>query len=130
LNEIDSQLAEIDENLIRNELKVLERGEQLERRKRLYEVKFPQTVKGKAQARGSNKKQGHNVSAESALTFIADTAQKTSQSKRAVETDVQIAKNLPKQVRDAIRDTPAADHKDGLLKLARLPKLTPTLAQN
>jgi ParB family chromosome partitioning protein len=99
LNEIDSQLAEIDENLIRNELSMLERSEQLERRKRLYEAKFPQTKKG-----GDRKSdEAKNLSAESALrSFAQDTAAKTNQSKRTVAVDVQIAKSLSKQVRDAI----------------------------
>ena len=46
LSEVDSQIAEIDENLIRNELTVLERSEHLARRKVLYESKYPEAKAG------------------------------------------------------------------------------------
>ncbi len=82
-----------------------ERSEQSARRKSLYEAKHPQTKHGASGGRG-NVKTKKNESADSALSFVADTVQKTSQSKRTVESDVQIAKNVSKSVRDAIRDTP------------------------
>ncbi len=121
MNDIDSQLAEIDENLIRNELSTLERSEQYERRKRLYEVKHPETKHG-ARGRGSTK--NAKVKDAESASFTQDTSTKTGQSKRTVAEDVQIAAKISKPVRDAIRDTPAANHKEGLLKLARLPKET------
>ncbi len=123
LNEIDSQLAEIDENLMRNELKVLERSEQLERRKRLYEVKHPETKHGASGGRG-NAKTKENETRKLRVSFSKDTAVKTNQHEATIRRDVQIANKIPKGVRDAIRSTPAADHQDGLLKLARLPKET------
>jgi len=92
---IPAQLAEIDENLVRNELNTLERGEQLARRKELYEAKYPETQKGKAQALGLNKSQGHNVAADSAATFTKDTASKTGESERKIREDVQIASRIP-----------------------------------
>ncbi len=87
----DSQLAEIDENLIRNELSALERGEQLSKRKGLYEAKYPQTKNGAKGGRGNTKTQNFE-SAESALSFVKDTAAKTKQSARTIAEDVQIAK--------------------------------------
>jgi ParB family chromosome partitioning protein len=68
---IPAQLAEIDENLVRNELNILERGEQLAKRQGLYEAKYPQTKHG-AIGRGRNR------DADSAtLSFTKDTAAKT-----------------------------------------------------
>jgi len=46
LSELDAELAQIDENLIRNELTVLERAEQLKRRKEIYEAKYPESRAG------------------------------------------------------------------------------------
>ncbi len=101
----------------------MERGEQLERRKRLYEVKHRHTKHGASGGKG-NAKTKKNETAGTAVSFVKDTAEKTKTSERTVRGDVQFAKNISKQVRDSIRDTPAADHKEGLLKLARLPKET------
>ena len=42
LDDLDAELAEIDENLMRNELTVLERGEQFLRRKQIYVIKHPE----------------------------------------------------------------------------------------
>jgi len=98
LSEIDEQLAEIDENLIRNDLTVLERGEQLARRKGLYEAKHPQVKHG-----GDRKsKKAENQDADSApRSFKDDTAAKTKQSARTIAEDVQIANNIPEPIRDA-----------------------------
>jgi hypothetical protein len=101
LSEIDSQLAEIDENLVRNELNTLERCEQFARRKELYEAKYPLTKRGTAGAHASNKAQD-NATAESAVaSFTEDTAAKTNVAARTIREDVQIATRIPEQVRDA-----------------------------
>jgi len=42
LDNLQAELAEIDENLIRNELHFIKRGEQLSRRKDIYEVLHPE----------------------------------------------------------------------------------------
>ena len=69
-------MAEIDENLIRNDLSVLERAEHLGKRKEYYESLHPETKQGAIQASGMNRALGRgNVGANSAPTsFIADTA--------------------------------------------------------
>ncbi len=120
VDDITTQLAEIDENLVRNELSALERGEQLAKRKDLYEAKYPQTKKGQAQALGMHRAQKHNVNAESAPTFAKDVSLKTKQAERTIQEDVQIAKRISEPVRNIIRDTPIADNKTELLMLSRL----------
>lgn len=118
VNELDAELAEIDENLIRNELTQLERAEALARRKELYEAKYPEA---KAY---SSEKQRQRASGEPRETvspgFAADTAAKTGLTPRTIQQDVQIATKIVPDVRDAIRDTPLADSKRDLLELARM----------
>ncbi len=97
-------------------MNVLERGEQLARRKGLYEAKYPATKKGGDKQTVKAKK----LNEETALSFAQDAAAKTNKSPRSIQTDVQIATDIPKPIRDAIRDTPVADNKEELLMLARM----------
>jgi hypothetical protein len=121
LDEIDAQLAEIDENLVRNEMTQLERSEQMARRKGLYEAKYPATKQGSAPGKAGG---GKVAKTAEHATFAKDAAAKTNQSARTVRKDVQIAKDIPKPVRDLIRDTPVADRKDDLLARSRMPAAT------
>lgn len=123
LDEADRHLAEIDENLIRNELSDLERAEHIAARKGWYEAKHPEAAAGSKRAAGMRIAAGRgHVGAESAPTFAADTALRTRRSERTVQEDVQIGESIPEDVRDAIRDTPLAESKTDLLALARLPE--------
>lgn len=123
LDSISIQLAEIDENLIRNELNALERGEQLKRRKDLYEAKYPETKQG--MRNGQTSKSAESASLET-TSFVKDTAAKTNKSSRTISEDVQVATRIPEPVRDAIRQTPIADNKTELLMLSRLDAPTQT----
>jgi ParB family chromosome partitioning protein len=121
LNDIDAQIAEIDENFVRNELSVLERGEQLKRRKELYEAKYPQTKAGVAGATASNKAQGKNdATPESGVaSFAKDVAAKTGRGVSTIKEDVQIASRIAEPVKETIRNTPLADNKSQLLEMTR-----------
>lgn len=124
LDDLDRRLAEIDENLIRNELKAMERSEHLAERKRLYLLKHPETKRGTAGANASNAAQGKGDAAEviSVASFAQDAAEKIGVTDRSIRQDVQIAESIPEDVRDAIRDTPIAESKTDLLDIARLPE--------
>ncbi len=118
LDDLDVRLAEIDENLIRNELTDLERGEHLAERKRLYLQKHPETKRGGDQkSEDARSKRNHFASIPS---FAADTATKTGKTERAIQQDVQIAERLAEDVKAAIGDTPVASAKTVLLGLSRL----------
>lgn len=118
IDELHHELIEIDENLIRNELTVLERAEHLERRKAIYEAMHPETksvtVRG---GPGRGKKTDGNIPT---VSFTVDTASKTGVSRSTVEQEVKIARSIPKKEREALRGTVVEDRKSDLLKLSRM----------
>lgn len=121
LDDLHAELAEIDENLIRNEGTELERSEEFKRRKEIYEALHPETKQGSAQAKGMNQAIGNNVSETISPTFAQDTAAKTEKSKRTIEQSVQIANAISEDVKAKIADhDEIADSKTELLALARL----------
>jgi ParB family transcriptional regulator, chromosome partitioning protein len=108
-----TELAEIDENLVRNQLNELEKGEQIARRKELYELIYPGTTK-KEIAKANRTGCGSEL-----ISFSKDTAQKTGLSMRTIQQKTQFATKIPKDLRDEIRDMPIADSKKDLLALSR-----------
>lgn len=118
LSELEARLAEIDENLIRNEGSALERGEWLLERKIIYEELFPETRYDSSE-RMSSVRHGEDISA-CQPAFTEDTAEKTGQSRRTIEQEIQIARDITPEVKDKIRDTELADRKTDLLRLARM----------
>lgn len=114
------ELAEIDENLVRNELTAMEQGEHLARRKAIYEELYPETKHG-----GDRKSDGAKSKRQDDVlvpAFAQDAAAKTGKSERTVQRAVHVAEHIPEPVRDAIRETPTADKQSELLKLARMPE--------
>ena len=111
---LKADLAEIDENLIRQELSVLERGECLRKRKDIYEVLSPKPTQG-GPGRGHKGKQRNNF-----VPFTADTAKKTGSSRRTIEHEIQISNNIPPVIKKMILNTELANNKIELLQLARL----------
>jgi ParB-like chromosome segregation protein Spo0J len=119
VSDIDAELIEIDENLERHELTVLQRSEQLARRKELYEARHPETKAGVA---GGKARQGKGKSATKMISFAEDTAAKSGVSPETVRQEVQIAEDLDSDVKEAIKGTDLEDRKVDLLELSRLPK--------
>jgi ParB family transcriptional regulator, chromosome partitioning protein len=113
-----AELVELDENLIRSELTVLERGEGLARRKVLYEQVHPETRQGQQGHRGSG--DGEYISESEIISFSDDAAEKIGASKRTIQQEIQIATNLAPEVKEQIRGTELADNKTALLNLARM----------
>jgi ParB family chromosome partitioning protein len=123
LDHLKTELAEIDENLIRQELTELEWARHLKRRKEIYEALHPEAT-GKERKRLGGKLR-HGAACETvsqAESFAADTAAKANVTKRAIYYGLQIANEIPEDVQELILDTPLADQKRELLELARKPE--------
>ena len=107
---VAAELAEIDENLMRNDLTVLEQGEHLARRQEL--VGF---------SRGGDRKSDEFQSDIMALRKTqTEIAQDIGLTERSAQRRMQVARNIVPEVKDAIRDTEIANSTTQLLELARL----------
>ena len=112
LDGLRAELAEIDENLIRNELHFTDRGDVYMRRKAIYVELHPETRVGATGYKG-----GKIVESDT-MSFSKDTAAKTGVSPRTVEREIQLARDLTPAAKKAVRtvDMPKTD----ALRMARL----------
>ena len=123
LEGLRAELAEIDENIVRNDFSAIEYGEMLLRRKEIYETLHPET---KATYDGGQFKgnQHKNVVTDKVTattkSFVQDTAEKLGVGSRTVERQIQTAKNLTPEAKEIIRDTDTKVTKKAALKLSRL----------
>lgn len=98
LDEIDQQMWEIDENLVRAELSEGERSEHLLRRKRLFDLKREQKrLSGEAAS----------VRPQHEIGFATDTAERTGLTKRHINRSIRRAERIADDVREAIRLSPS-----------------------
>jgi DNA modification methylase len=119
LDELDRELAEIDENLLGPRLTVLERGELLARKKAIHEAKYPETKHGGAPGKAGGGKVAGTKDPDSG-SFVDDAAAKTGRGRSTIHEDVQIATCIPDDLRDELRETKFADNKSVLLDVARI----------
>lgn len=103
--EIETELAEIDENLMRNDLTVLEQGEHLARRQELV---------------GRNVGRYPNTATVAELKTTNEIAKEIGISERSAYNRISAARNITPAVKDAIRNTEIANSTTQLLELARL----------
>lgn len=108
-DDIECELAEIDENLMRNDLTVLEQGEHLARRQELVGFK-----------RGDNRFTTGRGETVSPLKTTPEIAKEIGLTERSAQHRMQVARNITPEVKDAIRDTEIANSTTQLLELARL----------
>lgn len=111
--ELDAELWEIDENLMRSELTEMERARALARRKEIYEIKHPETRQHVA---GAEAKHGR---ASVKMTFAQDAADKTGKSRSSVERSVRIGERLTPEAEAEAKKLGLDDHQAALLDAAR-----------
>jgi N6-adenosine-specific RNA methylase IME4/ParB-like chromosome segregation protein Spo0J len=116
LSALQSELVEIDENLIRNELSTLQQGEWLNRRDEvLKELGMRQTAGGD---RKSEKYQGEDSSL--CLRTTAAIAADMGMSERIAQQRKQIARDIVQDVKEQIYGTALEERTTDLLKLSRM----------
>ena len=98
-DELDRQLCEIDENLIRADLTAADRALFLARRKEIYLVKHPETARGVAGGRARQN------SATDKLSFAASTAEATGQDTRTIRRDVERGEKISAAALQMLRGT-------------------------
>lgn len=118
VSDLQAQLLEVDENLIRHELTPLDRSTFLARRKDLWEQLHPQTTHGGAR-RGSSRQNGDLNG-----RFSAEVADKLGLSERSVQRAVSRFHSLAPEARQLISGTWLSRSGSQLDQLCKLP---PTL---
>lgn len=117
LEGLQAELAEIDENMMRHNLDYLEEGEQLARRKEIYETLHPETRQGKRNGQTSK-------TATSAVLgtkpFATDTAEKIGMAERTIRQKIQVATKLTPETKEVARE-----HKIGFKNAVQLSRLEP-----
>lgn len=111
-----SELAEIDENLIRNELTVLDKSIQTSRRKEIYEILHPHTKHGGD--RKSSRQLG-DLKEIKPKSFVEQTAKATNESTRNIERNSKRGKVL-KPLQDLIIDSRFEDNAKELDELVKI----------
>lgn len=116
-------IAEIDENIVRNELTALERAEQLLKRKLLYEALHPDAPRhgGDRRSSGNNCRLiDEDENSETVAGFTEATIEATGLSARSIRYDTAIAEKIADSVKEKIRGTDLEDSKTDLIVLSRM----------
>lgn len=123
LDGLKAELAEIDENLIRHNLNHIDEGEQLLRKKEIYEMLYPET---KATYNGGGFKGNRFTKAIEAepnsvttnKSFVDDSAEKMQMTPRAIRKKIQVARDLSPEVKTIVKQHGISEKNS--LKLARI----------
>ena len=120
MDALHTELAEIDENVIRTGLSDLELSELLARRKKIYETLHPATIARNLPGHANNYESSSDKLTGEEKPFSQDTAEKMGVSPRTVERHVQIAENLTPETKEILHGTDRKITKQNLTKLSRL----------
>lgn len=117
----EARLAEIDENLMRQELTALDRAVFLAERKSVYERLHPDTKKG-GDRRSQEYKDETKAQSLRFGAFTSEAAEKCGLSKRTIQDAIALADALSPEVRKALSGTDLARNAKQLKELAKQPE--------
>ena len=117
---LTAEQAQIDENLIRNKLTALEMAEQLMRRKEIYEIKYPERTRAAKAKQQLQQFSRSELNSERGNCFVEDVSLKIGKTGRSIRNYIQIASNIPQEIRDLIKGTTIEDRQADLLRLSRI----------
>jgi ParB family chromosome partitioning protein len=120
MDDLQARLAEIDENLIRRELSPIDRAIFLSERKAVYEQLHPNVRRGGD--RKSTEFTEENQTANLAVWFSQDVAERIGISERTTWRAIGIVQALGRDTLARLRRTPLASNQSELEKLAKLPE--------
>lgn len=111
--DLESELRQIDENLVRRELSALDRATFLARRQQIHLTLHPDTTRGKTGAMA-------RWHATAVLSFASDVAEKVKVSERDIRRSIARFTKLAPDVREKLSGTWIADHGTTLDALVKL----------
>lgn len=111
-DEMEVELAEIDENLMRNDLTVLEQSQHLKRREEI--------LSANGNRREAGRYQSFNGATVAPLKTTKDMAAEIGLSERSIQQRLQIAKNILPEVQEIIENTHVSDSTTQLLELSKM----------
>ena len=117
LTDEQARQVEVQENLVREDLSVLDRALHLATEKAIYEVRNP------VAKHGGDRKSDQKVNVDHLISrrFTLEMADALGCGEKDVKRAIQIAKGITPELHAEIHDTPLADNQAQLLKLAALP---------
>jgi ParB-like chromosome segregation protein Spo0J len=121
LDELHSELAQIDENLVRSILSPLEQDCALARRKQIFELLHPETKQHVAGGKSSGASRRGEQGTSGNVSFVQDAAAKTGQSPRTVERKVAIGQNIDPEAAKLLKGSPIEKSQAELKALSELP---------
>lgn len=121
-DDLHRELAELDENLVRNDVTALERVKLMDRRKQIYETLYPATRHGAA----PGKKGGGKVASASkdpdSGSFVDATARATGRSRSTIAEEATLGAKISDEAAAILKGHPIENNKSDLKDFAKIPK--------
>ena len=117
-----AELAEIDENFVRNDIPTVDHNDMVLRRKEIYEALHPSTKNGgdRRSAKAVEENRSAKCTSDPHKSFTQDTADKMGVDASTVRRQVQAAKNTTEEAKKILRDSGTNISQKDALALSRM----------